>query len=105
MTMKHFFDAKCLAELKEIHGDMTLKQLMIFMYIAEHPNCVVQDIVEGLDIPYSVVSKVIRVLSHQGYGGRKGIFIINIHSHPTDFRTRVLQINDLGRKLIRVMTS
>ena len=91
-----------LTKLMSIHSGMTIKQLAMLVYIDENPDCTAEDIVQGTGINYSVVSKAIRVLSHQGYAGYRGLNLVTISNSPTDFRTRIMRTSPTGEAALSV---
>ncbi len=99
--MSLYLNYKALKNAHDFHPDLTVKQLLTLMYIAENPGCTVSDVVRDLKIAQSVASKIVRVLTVAPDETKVGLDLLEQRIDPIDTRRRLLSVNEKGKAVFK----
>ncbi len=96
---------KFLSRLRQMHGDMTILQAMIFFRIAMEPGVTQRRVWEDLDTFDSVASRGVSVLSYAGLKNASGnrtepLHLVEVRENPADRREKLLFLTNKGRTLV-----
>ena len=107
---------KALSRLREMHGDMTILQAMMFFRIASEPGVTQSTLWRELDTYDSVASRSVAILSSYGVKVRdpktgavaretKPLNLIEVRENPENRREKGLSLTNKGRKLMQDIIS
>jgi DNA-binding MarR family transcriptional regulator len=89
---------KILGRFRDLHAEVSVSQVMIFLYIAAHKEVMQHEIWKDFGFDNSIVSRSIASLTDVGVKGREGLKIVKSEVGK-DRRERVLSLTAKGKNL------
>jgi len=87
-------------ELREIHPDMTLNQLIVLLQVAANPGISQKDIMDKTGLADSSASRIVSILSEYGDRATGPFHLIELIPSKNDRRYKELFMTKKGRALI-----
>ena len=91
---------RALTRLRDLHGDMTLLQAQIFLFVAANPGCSQRQMYAALGTTDSVAARNIAIMSDVGGRSVPPLNIVKVVINPQDRRERLLSLTPKGRRLM-----
>ncbi len=85
--------------MREIHPDMTLNQVMVFLTVAVRPGVTQREIMETLGVADSSASRIVAILSDYGNRGTGPFKLIELVEDKRDRRNKLLHLTKKGQSL------
>lgn len=92
--------AEALGRLRELHGDMTVLQILVLLEVAKQESVTQSDLYRRLGVTDSAISRNIALLSDIGGRRTAPLNLIDVRVNPRDRRERNLSLTRKGQRLI-----
>lgn len=89
---------KVLGRFRDLHAEVSVSQVMIFLYIAAHKEVLQHEVWKDFGFDNSIVSRSIASLTDVGIRGREGLKVVKSEVGQ-DRRERVLSLTARGKNL------
>ena len=96
---------RALQRLNDQHVDMTVRQAMCLLMVANKPGITLHELYETLRFPHSLASRQVALLAHVGSRYRDtGLQLIRVEEGYPDRRQRVLHLTPKGERIMQDIT-
>lgn len=82
---------------RELEGEMPIQQILVLTYVALNEGKTQRELQDALNMPSSTTSRNIAALSEVHRLGKPGLGLVTWVDHPTDRRSKLLQLTPKGR--------
>lgn len=84
--------------LRQVDNDLTLRDMSVFLFVAEHEGCTQSEIVIGTKINQGAMYRIVVKLADE-HNGRKGLGLLSIDV-GANYREQSIKLTPIGRKLL-----
>lgn len=85
--------------LREVHPDMTLNQVMVFLMVAAGTGVTQREIMDKTGLSDGSASRIVAILSDYGNRGTGPFRLIELNEDPKDRRVKLLTLSKKGQAL------
>lgn len=91
---------RCLEELRKLDEQMPMQRAVIFLLIAQHKSCTMQQLSEWTGHSVSTCNRNTAALSTTHWNGKPGLGVVSMEPDPNEPRRKLITLSASGRRIV-----